>query len=81
MSLLSKFPELADFELELQGNRGLWSSFREDEDERAAAALNDEGSMRYMLCGGETTVERDGVRTRCRLTPKSWLAKKGEAKP
>jgi hypothetical protein len=76
-----RFPELADFELELEGNNGSWSTFRETEDERAECVLNDADAVYYMLSGGETVVERDGIRTRCRLTPKAWLTqRRGTAK-
>lgn len=73
MTPQERFPELADFELELQGNSGSWSTFRANEDERAACVLNDGDAVRYMLCGGEAVVEHNGHRTRCRLTPKAWL--------
>ena len=70
---LNRFPELKDFVVELQGNDGRWSNFRANEDERVAAVLQVRGAVLHMLGGGISTVEKSGVRTRCRLTPKSWL--------
>ena len=73
MTPQERFPELADFELELRGNSGSWSTFRADEDERAAHVLNDGDAVLHMLTGAEVEVEQNGHRTRCRLTPKAWL--------
>lgn len=72
--IATNFPELSDFELELQGNDGRWSTFRANEDERAAHVLSDGDAIRSMLCDAEVTVEHNDIRTRCRLTPKAWLS-------
>lgn len=76
MTADQRFPELEQFELELQGNNGSWSTFRANEDERAAHVLNDASAIGAMLCGAEVTVVQGDVRTQCRLTPKAWLEKK-----
>jgi len=70
-----RFPELSSFELELESAQGAWTTFRANEDERAAHVLADGDAVLTMLAGGIVTVERDGLRTRCRLTPKAWLEK------
>lgn len=71
------FPELKDFEVELESNDGKsWSSFRENEDVRVASVLRVRDAVIYMLSGGVAAVEDpEGNRTRCRLTPKAWLEK------
>ena len=75
MTAEERFPELKDFELELEGSAGQWSTFRANEDERAAYVLNDADAVLRMLGGLYVTVLRDGIETRCRLTPKAWLEK------
>jgi len=70
-----RFPELSQFDLEMESPRGEWSVFRADEDERAAAILADNSAVSSMLCGGYRSVQKDGVRTRFRLTPKAWKEK------
>ena len=67
-----RFPELADFELEIELPRG-WTTIRANEDERAAVILNDNSAISSMLCGGYRYVLSEGVKTRFRLTPKAWL--------
>lgn len=70
-----RFPEFADFVLEMESVDGsTWSEFRADEDERVASVLSVDDAVRYMLTGGLATVEEpNGNRTRFRLTPKAWL--------
>jgi hypothetical protein len=70
-----RFPELADFELEMETGSG-WTSIRANEDERAASILKHANAVMYMLSGGYAIVEvASGQRTQFRLTPKSWLEK------
>lgn len=70
-----RFPELRNFELELESPLGRWTSFRTDEDERSAKVLADADAVFLLLAGGYVYVEAEGVRTRCRITPKAWLEK------
>lgn len=74
-----RFPELGGFELEMELPAGDWTTIRANEDERAACILQDASAIESMLGGGCRSVERDGLRTRFRLTPKAWL--KGSASP
>lgn len=71
-----RFPELSQFELEMEVSDGEWWITRADEDERSATILNDASAVLSMLAGGYRSVLKDGVRTRFRLTPKAWLEKK-----
>jgi hypothetical protein len=65
--------ELDNFELEMHLTSG-WSVVRANEHEVAAYVLDDKNAVSSMLTGAEVTCEDDnGVRWRCRLTPKSWL--------
>lgn len=66
--------ELDDFELEMLLESG-WSVMRSNEHEVAAFVLADKTAVNRMLTGAEVTVDQSGRRWRCRLTPKSWLAK------
>lgn len=80
------FPELDQFELEIEGINGKWSTFRANEHEVAAYALSEPILIRNMLGGLAVTVEhgaevaggrllKEPTRTRVRLTPKSWLGR------
>lgn len=71
MSLRERYPKLDEFELELESIDGQrWTSFREDEDERARYLLNSTAAVPLLLSGDYVTILQDGHRTRCRLTPK-----------
>lgn len=67
--------ELENFELEMMLARG-WSVVRANEHQVAAFVLADKDAVQRMLTGAEVEVVDDAdTRWRCRLTPKSWLAK------
>lgn len=70
-----RFPELSQFELEMEVASG-WTTVRASEDERAACILENHSAVESMMCGAYRYVERAGVKTRFRLTPKAWLEKK-----
>jgi hypothetical protein len=69
---VSRFPELSEFELEMNAGHG-WSTVRANEHEVAAHVLDKPSSVSLMLAGGHVTAELDGHRYLCRLTPKAWL--------
>jgi len=75
MSAVERFPELSQFELEMETAAG-WTTVRENEDDRAACVLKNGSAVMYMLGGGYACVEvASGQRTQFRLTPKAWLGK------
>lgn len=84
------FPEMKDFELELESQDGHWTTFRANESDLAAYVLSEPILIRTMLGGLYVTVEHDAVvqggrmvkeptRTRVRLTPKSWLGRERQS--
>lgn len=73
-SAVERFPELSQFELEMQTPSG-WTTVRENEDERAAAILRNSSAVHSMLGGGYHSVDVNGQHTQFRLTPKAWLGK------
>jgi hypothetical protein len=81
-----QFPELEQFELEMELADGSWTTIRRNEHELAAYVMSEAILLRNMLCGPLVTVEhgaelKAGIlvkppqRTRFRLTPKSWLGR------
>jgi hypothetical protein len=81
-----QFPELEQFELEMELDTGAWTTVRRDEHELAAYVFSEATLLRNMLCGPLVTVEHGAElvagqlvkpprRTRFRLTPKSWLGR------
>lgn len=73
---MSKEPisyELESFDLEIRSRAGGdWKVWREDEHPVARAVLNNRDAVHSMLASATRTVEWDGLRFDCRLTPKSW---------
>lgn len=69
-----QFPEFSNFVLEMESVDGnSWSEFKASEDNLVEVILGDTGAIKTMLRGGYGTVRKDGVDTRFRLTPKTWL--------
>lgn len=67
--------ELESFDLEIRSDSsGDWKVWREDEHPVARYVLNDRDAVHSMLASATRTVEWDGRRFYCRLTPKSWRA-------
>lgn len=77
MNAEERFPELANFELEMK-LRGRWGTFRANEHEVAAHVLADGDAISRMLTGAEVHAQDQGERYRCRLTPKAWLTTQGK---